>query len=128
MCWLLWTISPPPEMFSLDLASVMLFSLDLFSALQVCLSGSSSCAHSFNIAIARCLTLHFFSLPVCPAEFLLPCGFRNSLYPQIYLYQTISTEILIVVTTIFLNIIKASLFKLHSFLYLCLFSATVMYV
>lgn len=108
---MLWTSSPPPEMLSLDLASVMLFSLDLFSALQVCLSGSSSCAHSFNIAIARCLTLHFFSLPVCPAEFLLPFGFRNPLYPQIYLYQTISTEILIVVTTIFFEYYQSFSFE-----------------
>lgn len=56
-----------PEMLSLDLISVMFLSPDLSSGLQVCLSGSSSCAHPFIIAAALCLTPLFFSFQIRPA-------------------------------------------------------------
>lgn len=97
-----------PEMLSLDLISVMFLSPDLSSGLQVCLSGSSSCAHPFIIVAALCLTppLLFISDPSC--SFFYLCGFRDPLYPQISVFIR-CLLLSSIVTTRFLHIIRASL-------------------
>lgn len=73
--------SPHPEMLSLDLTSVKLLSPDLSSALQVCLSGSSSCAHPFYCC---CHVPHppllLFSYLSC--SFFYLCGFSGPYIPK----------------------------------------------
>lgn len=114
-----------PEMLSLDLTSVMLFSPDLSPALQVCLSGSSSCAHPFSIVAALCLTLLFFSFHIHPALSFTSVASQILYIPKslVFIRCLLLSS---VVTTSFLNIIRTSLLNIHSCLYLFLFSAAPM--
>lgn len=97
-------------------------SLLTFFTLQIWLSGSSSCAHPFSVAAALCLTLHFISFHIRPGVFL-PLWLQRCLRAKTSVF-TIHLLLGSMVTTGFLNIIRASLLNLHSFLYLFILCCT----